>query len=81
MWGGGEIHEKNNIEGEIAGKGGGALTFYRFKGGELSKKEGVMFLKGVWFPSAHYALLSVLHKNFIVKPQSPILISSDINSI
>ena len=56
MGGGGEIHEKNNIEGEIAGKGGGALTFYRFKGGgSLARKKGWCFLGG--FDSPMHTML------------------------
>ena len=40
--------------GNCPKKGGGAWTVWRFKGG-LSKKEGIVFLRGSRYPNAHYA--------------------------
>ena len=46
-WGGGGSRKKQYRGGNCLKRGVGAWKFYRFKGGELSKKEGVVFLKGV----------------------------------
>ena len=32
----------------------GTWTVCRFQGGGLGKKEGVVFLRGAWYPNAHY---------------------------
>ena len=45
----GGIHEKLIYRG----KRGVACTVCRFKG-ELHEKEGVVFLRGGWYPNAHY---------------------------
>ena len=49
-----------NIEGELPKREEGAWTVYRFKVG-LSKKEGMLFLRGGWYPNAHYVEILVLN--------------------
>ena len=44
---------KPNMEGGLP-KNGGTWTACRFNEG-LGKKEGIMFLRGDWYPNAHYA--------------------------
>ena len=60
-WGVGECHKKTNIEWVIAYKGeGSGLGYFEDvrQGGGLGKKEGVLFLKGILIPMAHYGLPS-----------------------
>ena len=47
-------HEKPIYRVELPKKGG-TCKDCRFKKG-LSKKRGVVFLRGDWYPSAHYAV-------------------------
>ena len=50
---GGEFTKKW-YRGGIAGKGGHG-QFADLRGGGLARKRGVMYLRGGWYPSAHYA--------------------------
>ena len=50
--------QKTNIEGGLPKKVG-AWTVCRFKGG-LGKKEGMVFLRGGWYPDAHYGFALLL---------------------
>ena len=56
--GGGGVHEKPICRGDCLKRDGWTWTVRRFKGGGLGKKEGVVFLRGVWgegwYPNAHY---------------------------
>ena len=56
-------------------KKGGRLGHFTDLRGEAWQERGGGVFEGGLIPNAYYALLSVLHKNFIVKPQSPTLIS------
>ena len=51
------VHEKNNIKGggDCLKGGRGIWTVCWFKEG-LGKKEGVVFLRGVWYLDPHYEL-------------------------
>ena len=48
---------KTSIEGGIAWKGG-LGQFADLRG--LGKKDGVVFLKGGWYPNAHYVIVALL---------------------
>ena len=45
---------KADIEGGFSKKGGGG------GGGGLARKKGVVFLRGGWYPDAHYANMVVV---------------------
>ena len=47
---------KNQYRGGNYPKGGGAWTVSWFKVGGLDKKEGVVLLRGRWYPNAHYGV-------------------------
>ena len=47
-----DVSWKTNIEGGLLKKG--IRTVCRLKRGEFGKNEGVVFLRGDWYPNAHY---------------------------
>ena len=55
--GGGEVQEKPIYRGELPEKMGGLRQFAdltKVGGAGLTKKRGVVFLRGDWYPNTHY---------------------------